>query len=168
MAVKWFNIRSGETRIAETEPHIAALWSSSDHSPNVTQGQDFGWRLAPEVVVEMKRIRQDFHTLSEIAARIGKNVDEVTEPDILLHISAQTSVDNAPVAGQDDYESVYDDEVRRLTRGEDDTPGPNAATLSDDELEAELARRKGAQNTSEQQEFHSKSEERRVKAQRGE
>jgi hypothetical protein len=92
----------------------------------------------------------------------------VTEPDILLHISAQTSVDNAPVAGQDDYESVYDDEVRRLTRGEDDTPGPNAATLSDDELEAELARRKGAQNTSEQQEFHSKSEERRVKAQRGE
>lgn len=119
MAIKFLNIKSGEVRVAETEPHIAAMWASSDHSPNITQGQDFGWRLAPEVVVEMKKIKQDFNTLSQIASRLQKNVDEVGEPDILLYISRQYEADNAPVAEQADYESDYDDEVRRLSRAQE-------------------------------------------------
>lgn len=116
MAIKFLNIKSGEVRVAETEPHIAAMWASSDHSPNITQGQDFGWRLAPEVVVEMKRIKQDFNTLMQIAQRIGKNVDEVGEPDILLYISSKYDATDTPVAQQGDYESDYDDEIRRLSQ----------------------------------------------------
>jgi hypothetical protein len=115
MAIKFFNIRSREVRVAETEPQIAAFWASSDHSPNVTQGQDFGWRLAPEVVVEMKRIKQDYQLLMQIAQRISKNVDEVTEPDILQYVSAQSPADDAPVANEGDYQDEYDDEVRRLS-----------------------------------------------------
>lgn len=115
MAIKFLNIRSGEVRVAETEPHIAAMWASSDHSPNITQGQDFGWRMAPEVVVEMKRIKQDYPTLLQIAQRINKNVDELQESDILMYISAQSTPESAPVAQVADYQDDYDLEVRRLS-----------------------------------------------------
>lgn len=116
MAIKWFNIRSGETQVAESEPHISAMWASSDHSPNITQGQDFGWRLAPEVVIEMKEIKQDIQILQLIATRIGKPLEDVGEPDILTYISAKIDAANAPVANVDDYNDFYDQEVRRLTK----------------------------------------------------
>lgn len=112
--IKFFNIRSKEVRVAETEPLIAALWASSDHSPNITQGQDFGWRLAPEVVVEMKRIKQDWNTLTDIAKRIGKNVDEVTEPDILDFISHTNQAAQNAIAKDQDYTDEYNEEIRRL------------------------------------------------------
>lgn len=115
MAIKFFNIRSGETRTAETEPHITAMWASSDRSPNITQGQDFGWRLAPEVLVEAKRIAQDMNLLQIVATRMGKPLEEVRENDILAYISAKTTPENAPVASNEDYSDAYDNEVRRRT-----------------------------------------------------
>lgn len=115
MAIKFYNIRSGETAVAESEPHISAMWSSSDHSPNITQGQDFGWRMAPEVVIEMKEIKQDIVILTQIAARMNKPVDDITEPDILSYISSKTTAINAPVADGDDYADAYDAEIRRLS-----------------------------------------------------
>lgn len=142
MAIKFFNIRSGEVRVAETEPHIAAMWGSSDRSPNVTQGQDFGWRLAPEVLLEMRRISNDENELIRVATRIRKNTDEVTESDILHDISRRTETQDAPVADQADYQSIYDDEVRRLSHG--DEPTTTTTTKSIEQLEAELAARKAA------------------------
>lgn len=116
MAIKFFNIRSREVRVAETEPLITAMWASSDHSPNITQGQDFGWRLAPEVVVEMKRIKQDVRTLESIAVRFGRPLEDVGEPEILQYISSMTPTDEAPVADEADYTDEYDAEIRRLER----------------------------------------------------
>lgn len=116
MPIKFFNIRSRETRVAESEPHIAALWASSDHSPNITQGQDFGWRLAPEVVVEMKQLKQDYEALERIARRYKKQPEDLTEIDILHWISDKTSIEKAPVANPDDYADEYDAEIRRLER----------------------------------------------------
>lgn len=116
MAIRFFNIRSGEEQVAENEPHISAMWASSDHSPNITQGQDFGWRMAPEVVVKMKEIKQDPVLLQQIATRINKSIEDVNEPDILTYISAQYDAANAPIAGEDDYTDMYDQEVRRLTQ----------------------------------------------------
>lgn len=121
MAVKFFNIKSGETQVAEIEPHITAMWASSDRSPNITQGQDFGWRLAPEIVVELKRIKQDQNQLMIIAQRFNKPLEDIGEPDILAYISARVAPENAPVATQEDYADIYDDEIRRLSR-EDETP----------------------------------------------
>lgn len=137
MAIKFFNIRSGETQVAETEPQISAMWASSDHSPNITQGQDFGWRLAPEVVVEMKRIRQDMNLLQIISSRINRPLEDINEPDILGYISAKSTPETSPVASNDDYQDVYDQEVRRLNG--DDT-GAVVKTIA--ELEAELEARK--------------------------
>lgn len=138
MAVKFFNIRSGETRTAESEPHITAMWASSDRSPNVTQGQDFGWRLAPEIVVEMKRIKQDSNLLLIVANRFNKNLEDVGEPDILAYLSARTTPENAPVATGEDYQDVYDNEIRRLTRPAEEPKTVTTTTEVPTEPEIEL------------------------------
>lgn len=116
MAIKFFNIRSKEVRIAETEPQISAMWASSDRSPNITQGQDFGWRLAPDVVVEMKRIKQDEQTLLNIAKRYNMMLEDLDEKAILQYISEKTTAENATVANDDDYTDEYEQEIRRLER----------------------------------------------------
>jgi hypothetical protein len=140
MALKWVNIRTGLKTVAETEPQIAALWSSSDHSPNITQGQDFGWRLAPEVVVEMKQIKQDLGLLERIARRFGKSLDDLGETDILTYISNKTELEAAPQPEVEEFADNYEAEIRKL-EGRVDTV---AGAMTDEELEAELARRKAA------------------------
>lgn len=144
MAIRWFNIRSGEEQVAETEPHISAMWASSDHSPNITQGQDFGWRMAPEVVIQMKEIKQDPVVLQQIATRINKSIEDVNEPDILTYISAKVDAANAPVAGEDDYTDMYDQEVRRLTQAQLEAKQaalPQVTTTETTESLADLQRR---------------------------
>lgn len=121
MAIKFLNIRSKEVRVAETEPLIAALYNSSDKGPNANNGQDFGWRLAPEVVVEIRRIKSDPNRIQEIANRFRKPYDEVGETDILKFISDLTSVESAPVAKNGDYddadyESDYHAKIAELER----------------------------------------------------
>lgn len=137
MAIKFFNIRSKEVRVAETEPQITAMWASSDHSPNITQGQDFGWRLAPEVVVEMKRIKQDFMKLQEIAVRYGKPLDAIGEPEILEYISDFSNPNNIPVATDGDYSDEYNQEIRRLEelQSEDDLAQTVTTTETTESIE---------------------------------
>lgn len=153
MPLNWINIRSGERTIAETEPQIAALWSSSDHSPNITQGQDFGWRLAPEIVVEMKKIKQDLGALERIAARFGKALEDIGEIDVLTYISNKTKLEQAPAPNLDQFQDDYDQEIRKLEGKTDDSNHnlfgdeevvANPAALSTEELQAELARRQAA------------------------
>ncbi|MGI9028155.1 MAG: hypothetical protein ACR2FM_04955 [Candidatus Saccharimonadales bacterium] len=148
MAIKWFNIRSKEVRVAESEPQISAMWASSDHSPNITQGQDFGWRLAPEVVVDMKRIKQDQNLLLDIAKRYQIMSEDLDEKVILQYISDKTPIDSAPIAGEGDYQDEYDAEVRRLSQqaAENTVTSQTATTtttesLADMEKRAELAER---------------------------
>lgn len=185
MAIKFFNIRSKEVQVAESEPHIAAMWNSSDHSPNVTQGQDFGWRLAPEVLVQMREISNDPDLVEKIARRINKSMDEVTEPDVLMYISSQTDPARAPVATIGDYQDEYDEEVRRATaakaaaKAKAEEPEIQTATttttesLADMRERAELAERIAKANvtpeaptTTTTTTVKSKSEERREAIQR--
>lgn len=159
MPIKFVNIRNKigdkfQEAVADTEPKIAALWSSSDHSPNITQGQDLGWRLAPEVVVEMKKIKQDITILENIARRYRKNLDELGEIDILHFISDRTPLERAPIANEEDYKDDYDAQVKAAevaakAPGFDETlPAPTTTettTKSIAELEAELEARKAAE-----------------------
>jgi hypothetical protein len=152
MAVKFFNIRSGETLVAVTEPQITALWASSDHSPNITQGQDFGWRLAPEVVVQMKKMRQDRGVMEDIARRFQKPIDEVGESDVLSYISLQTAEAEAPLADVSDYQDEYDASIKALERTGETPVGFDAeetvvttTTMSTEDLKAELAKREAAE-----------------------
>lgn len=113
--IKFFNIRSGEVRYAETEPHIAALWSSSDRSPNITQGQDFGWRLAAETVIEIEKIQADERMLEKIAVHFGLVPDSLTESDILTWISEKQDREKRGVSKtQEDFKQQYEEDIRRL------------------------------------------------------
>lgn len=114
MSIKFLNVRTKEIRDAETEPLIAALYNSGDLGPNAREGQDFGWRLAAEVVVEMRRIRQRPDEMVRIAATYNVLPEDVDDKRILQYISDKTSPDDAPVAQQGDYEEEYRDEIRRV------------------------------------------------------
>jgi hypothetical protein len=116
MALKFKNIRSKEIIVAQSEPMIAALWASSNLGPNAHQGQDFGWRLAPEVVIEMKRIKNDYRKLESIAVSRKKSVEELKDSDILRYISKQTLEEDAPIAQEGDYEEEYLAEISALER----------------------------------------------------
>lgn len=115
MSLKFLNIKSGETLIAETEPQIAALWGSSDRGPNANGGQDFGWRLAPAVIVEARKIAADPAKLNELAARYSIPLENVNETVIFNYISQTTKEEDAPVPQEEDFTDAYTDEIRRLT-----------------------------------------------------
>lgn len=114
--IKFFNIRTGETRLADTEPKIAALLSSSDLGPNISQGQDFGWRLAPEIIDQLKVIKNDPATITRIAVDAKVMTDDVTDAIILEFISKQYNEVDAPVADQKDYEDEYNNRIREIEK----------------------------------------------------
>lgn len=114
MSLRFLNIKSGEELVADSEPKIAALWGSSDRSPNANQGQDMGWRFAPEVVVEMREIMSDSSKIQEIANRFRKLYEDVGETDVMTWISMKTDPEDAPVASAEDYKDDYEAEIRRL------------------------------------------------------
>lgn len=152
MAIKWFNIRSKEVRVAETEPQITAMWASSDHSPNITQGQDFGWRLAPEIVVELKTIQRDEQKLVEIAHRFNMLPEDVGEADILAYISSKYDERDAPIANDADYSDEYYAEIKSIedrqkeaaVNTEQTVTTTTTESLADLEKRVELAERLAA------------------------
>lgn len=131
MAIKFFNIKSKEVRVAETEPLISALWASSDHSPNITQGQDFGWRLAPEVVVELEEIKRNPMIIQTIAVRYGVPLDGIGEKEVLQYISDKTTADEAAVASDADYSDEYNAEIRRLQREKERAEEPTTTSTTE-------------------------------------
>ena len=131
MALKFYNVRNKEVRVAETEPMVSALWASSDRGPNARQGQDFGWRLAPEVVVELRRIAADIAKIEHIALTYRIDLSEVGEKEILQYISDKTAVEDAPVAQEGDYTDEYEREIRRLEKnGEDEVLTTETTTVA--------------------------------------
>ena len=145
MALRFFNIKSGEELIADSEPKIAALWGSSDRSPNANQGQDMGWRFAPEVIVEMREIMSDPSQIQDIANRFRKLYEDVGETDVMTWISMRTDIADAPVANSEDYKNDYEAEIRRLETKKKEravtAPETPTESLSDMEKRVELAER---------------------------
>lgn len=113
--LKFYNIKSGETRVAETEPMISAFWGSSDRGPNAMNGQDFGWRLAPETVVEVRRLQADPEAIRNIAIGQGIIPESVSESDILKYISDRA---DKSVTGMDqteeDFKAKYEAEISAI------------------------------------------------------
>ena len=123
--IKFYNIRSKETRKCETEPMIAAFWATSDRSPNAQNGQDFGWRLAPEVVVQMRQIMKSEVELARIATMYNLPLEDVTETSILRYISSKNAQSGKDVKDSpEDFEKEYEDKIREL-EDEDKTVTPS-------------------------------------------
>jgi len=123
MALQFVNVKSGEKRIARTEPMIAAHLNSGDRSSNANKGQDRGWRIAPETVIELERIKSNPQEIQFIASRFGMLMENISESDILTYISMKADEDGDDTkTGQgksaQDFQRAYEDDIRRL-RDED-------------------------------------------------
>lgn len=103
------------------QAHMAAYLNSSNLSPNALKGQDFGWRLAPEIVAEMDRIKTDMQALDTISRRVGVGIDDVRDFHILNYIAEQDFAADAlkARAGQNSsvFEASYEERLRKLREG---------------------------------------------------
>lgn len=114
--IKFFNVNNQETRTAETEPMLSAFWNSSDRGPNASRGQDFGWRLAAETVVELNRIKKDPTIRSQIAQNALMAPDEVDDVLFIKYISDQGGDSTGMTVTKDAFAKQYEDEIRKLER----------------------------------------------------
>jgi len=118
--IEFYNVRTKE-RITLTEPHhIAAYINSSDLHVNALKGQDFGWRLAPAVVVQIDKLRGDFDALQRISQRIGVPVDEITTINLVNEISYQQGLRERAAAArleaEPEYKADYEAELESLRK----------------------------------------------------
>lgn len=117
MAVEFFNVRTGERKVVDTEPLIAAFFNSGDQHVNATLGQDFGWRLAPSTLKRIKDIQSNPTLMAQIAAQFQLPFDGVGKTDILTWISLEDARAEAAKREEQagDYEEQYQQELRELT-----------------------------------------------------
>jgi hypothetical protein len=90
---------TGEQEVNSRNAHMAAYLNASDLSPNAgIRGQDFGWRLAPEVIAEMEEVRQDYDSLERISKRIGIGIDDIRDFHILGYVADRSFAEDAKAA----------------------------------------------------------------------
>lgn len=109
---------SGTQNPLTRQAHMAAYLNSSNMSPNALKGQDFGWRLAPEVVDRIEAVKGDLQTLTALSRAIGVPIDELKDFHILNYIAEQEFAAEALRARQSGESSVheqsYEERVRAL------------------------------------------------------
>jgi len=108
------NIYTGEERQVSTEPHIAAFWGSGDRSPNVSQGQDRGWRLDPQVQVEMENIMADDSELDQIARKAKILTERMKESDVLVYLSERDDKEGLFEQSSEDFERKYQIDLNKV------------------------------------------------------
>lgn len=87
---------TGEQEANARNAHMAAYLNASDLSPNAgVRGQDFGWRLAPEVIAEMDEVREDYDTLERISKRLGVGIDDIRDFHILSYVADRSFAQDA-------------------------------------------------------------------------
>lgn len=139
--IKFFNIRTGKTRKAETEPHISAFWASSDRGPNAHRGQDFGWRLAPETVVELERIQNDSEELHKICDIYDVLLENINEYHILKYISDKNDKEKTGEKNSEkDFSREYEKEIRQLKGDDEGDVELKSDIMEEDEILSGLKR----------------------------
>jgi hypothetical protein len=113
---------TGEQEANSRSAHMAAYLNASDLSPNAgVRGQDFGWRLAPEVVAEMDAVRQNAEILDTIGRRLGVPMGEIKDFHILNYVAEKDFAKDAmkahTVADTSDLEDDYRARVKAAKKG---------------------------------------------------
>lgn len=114
---------TGEQEVNSRNAHMAAYLNASDLSPNAgVRGQDFGWRLAPEVIAEMEAVRGDFELLDRISRRIGIGIDDIRDFHILSYVADRSFAEDAKrarvnVPTSTDLEDDYRARVKAAKQG---------------------------------------------------
>ena len=114
---------SGEMDPASRQSHMAAYLNSSDLGPNAgVRGQDFGWRLAPEVVAEMDTVRQDYETMDNISKRLGIPVDELKDFHILNYVAEKDFAKDAMKAKRAQASAALEEDYRARVKAAQSKP----------------------------------------------
>jgi hypothetical protein len=113
---------TGEQEATSRNAHMAAYLNASDLSPNAgVRGQDFGWRLAPEVIAEMEKVRQDMEELDKLSRRIGISIDDIRDFHILAYVAekdfAKDAIKAKQVSANTELEEDYRARVKAATTG---------------------------------------------------
>ncbi len=103
-----------ETRTATSVEHIAAFFNSSDEGPNAKNKQDFGWRLAPEDLIELEDLKNDPAVMERIATVFQIPAEDVADYNVLKFMASKRfkSAATDTKAEARDYESDYARRVR--------------------------------------------------------
>lgn len=92
MSVSFFNIKSGEERVLDDPAHIAAFVNSSNMGKNSNKGQDFAWRIAPELRAKVDEYSENPTKLQEISQRLGVPMDAIEVVHVLSQIAYEQSI----------------------------------------------------------------------------
>lgn len=105
--ISFVNIYSNE-RVSTDDPHhIAAFINSSDLGTNASKGQDFGWRLAPEVVVKIEDMSQNMDILEKISRAKGIGVEDISTIHLVQYISELDRINAAKKERQAEREPAH-------------------------------------------------------------
>lgn len=115
-----------ETRTATSVEHIAAFFNSSDEGPNAKNKQDFGWRLAPEDLIELEDLKNDPAIMDRIAATFQIPAEDVADYNVLKFMASKrfkTAATDTKAESRD-YESDYARRVREAREGKNKKSAP--------------------------------------------
>lgn len=121
IGISFENIVSGEVRVCTTTEQIAAFVNSSDIGPNASKKQDFNWRLSPDDLVELERLKRDPAIMERIASNNQISAEDVADYNVLKYMANLRFAEAARAreAEEMDHESDYERRVReaRENRG---------------------------------------------------
>lgn len=124
MAIEFRNIKTNERRTLDDPHQIGAFINSSDLHVNSNLGQDFGWRLAPEIVRRIERMRQDSELLDRLSSRLGISVDDITTIHLVNQISHEENVkartEQYEETSKGKFQDEYDREIEELRKKDED------------------------------------------------
>lgn len=137
MAIKFtrYGKNGKETRIVDTEPMLSAFYNSSDLGPNARVGQDMGWRLAPEDVVRVKKIKQDEALMTRIAANFQIPRENLTDTDVLFYISEEDRRANKQADEDEDHTDQYQKDIAEAEKADKDFDPKRVGETASEEAE---------------------------------
>jgi hypothetical protein len=143
---EFFNVKTGEKRTLNARGGYAkhminGFILSSNLSQNSSRGQDFGWRLARDTLVTVKKAQQNQYIMREIATAKGVNPRGVRLPDLIEFLvdsynntlqSQEIAEDEAPR-----FQAEYEASLRGT--GVDATATISSDIITDDKIEESTA-----------------------------
>lgn len=90
--ISFYNVASGEEIQLDDPAMIAAFVNSSNMGKNSNAGQDFKWRISPELMAKVDEYSVDTTKLEEISKRLGVPFDALDVTHILSQIAHEENV----------------------------------------------------------------------------
>lgn len=134
--IEFFNIKSGETHYCRLEATIQAYINSSDMGINASRGQDFGWRLAPSWVQEVRNFRKDENKMANLGAKLRLEEDESPTLIQVIYAIYGAQLRAARVAAQEDenpYEEAYLSQIHEKPKSTANSEWENFDRIADQE-----------------------------------